>query len=365
MTEAQRSVLHGRISHLIRRLADGSQDPGSRDALLDEVQVYQRRNVAAYGRLFDQHSPQFSAPAMPTDVFRYVRVSGHPESQDIALFRTSGTTGGQRGQHALRDLSLYDLAAKTAARYAMFPEAIAPKLIILAPPAAEAPDSSLSYMLQKFVAWFGGGQGEFVVSQNQVNVEKLTRLLRECEADGQPVALLGTSFAFVFADEALKEARFGLPPGSRIMQTGGFKGRTKTLSSREMYRVLIRRFGVPQGQITQEYGMTELSSQMYGAGLRHILLGDAKEAERTARAFWVPGWVRVTPVSPETLRPVAPGETGILRIDDLANLDSVSAIQTSDRARVTNSGLELLGRAPGAVPRGCSLAIEEALGGEP
>jgi len=35
---------------------------------------------------------------------------------------------------------------------------------------------------------------------------------------------------------------------------------------------------------------------------------------------------------------------------------------TSDLARQVGDGFELLGRAPGAMARGCSLAIEEALG---
>ena len=68
-------------------------------------------------------------------------------------------------------------------------------------------------------------------------------------------------------------------------------------------------------------------------------------------------------VDPETLAPVAPGEVGVLRLDDPANLDSVCAVQTSDLARRVEGGIALIGRAAGAVPRGCSLAIEEAMSG--
>jgi hypothetical protein len=69
-------------------------------------------------------------------------------------------------------------------------------------------------------------------------------------------------------------------------------------------------------------------------------------------------------VDPVSLRPVAPGETGIARIVDLANVDSAVAIQTSDRVRATGAGFELLGRAPAALPRGCSIAMDEMLGAE-
>src|SRR5690606_22282265 len=97
--------------------------------------------------------------------------------------------------------------------------------------------------------------------------------------------------------------------------------------------------------VVAEYGMTELCSQMYETTLRE---------PGCARRLWLPGWVRAIPVHPESLEPVAPGEVGILRIDDVANVDTVSAVQTSDLARVLEDGIELLGRAPGAIPRGCS-----------
>jgi hypothetical protein len=60
---------------------------------------------------------------------------------------------------------------------------------------------------------------------------------------------------------------------------------------------------------------------------------------------------------------VAQGEIGIARIEDLANVDSVFAVLAQDRVRRVAAGFELLGRAPGAPPRGCSIAIDEMLGG--
>jgi len=51
-----------------------------------------------------------------------------------------------------------------------------------------------------------------------------------------------------------------------------------------------------------------------------------------------------------------------LRIDDCANIDSVCCIQTADLARRLDDGIVVLGRARGAVPRGCSLAADQALG---
>jgi hypothetical protein len=122
-----------------------------------------------------------------------------------------------------------------------------------------------------------------------------------------------------------------------------------------MLTLLHARYGVPLDHLVQEYGMTELSSQMYEASL----IG---ETQAGARHFWVPGWVRAEPIDPLTLEPVEGDAPGLLRIDDLANIGSVCAIQTSDLARrAADGGIVLLGRAPGAVARGCSLAVEEWL----
>jgi hypothetical protein len=68
-----------------------------------------------------------------------------------------------------------------------------------------------------------------------------------------------------------------------------------------------------------------------------------------------PPWARVQIISPETGREVAEGETGLIRIFDLANVRSVLAIQTEDLGVRRADGFELLGRVASAEPRGCSL----------
>jgi acyl-CoA synthetase (AMP-forming)/AMP-acid ligase II len=171
--------------------------------------------------------------------------------------------------------------------------------------------------------------------------------------------MLGASFAFVHADDGLGARRYRLPTGSRIMQTGGFKGRSREVEPEAMLRLLAQRYGIDQRFIVQEYGMTELSSQMYETTLRDAALDHALGPRR----LWLPGWLRATLVDPETLAPVRDGHEGLLRIDDLANIDSACAIQTADRARRVDDGIVVLGRALGASARGCSLALDAALGG--
>ena len=73
------------------------------------------------------------------------------------------------------------------------------------------------------------------------------------------------------------------------------------------------------------------------------------------RHFSFPPWARVQIISPETGREVGEGETGLIRVFDLANVFSVMAIQTEDLGVRRGDGFELIGRAQQAEPRGCSL----------
>jgi hypothetical protein len=94
--------------------------------------------------------------------------------------------------------------------------------------------------------------------------------------------------------------------------------------------------------------MTELSSQAYD----HIV---GQPEPPSSRRFQFPPWARAHIVSPETGQEVALGETGILRVLDLANIRSVAALETDDLAIRRPEGFELAGRISNAEPRGCSL----------
>ena len=52
---------------------------------------------------------------------------------------------------------------------------------------------------------------------------------------------------------------------------------------------------------------------------------------------------------------MAEGETGLIRVFDLANVYSVMAVQTEDLGIRHGDGFALAGRAVLAEPRGCSL----------
>jgi hypothetical protein len=171
--------------------------------------------------------------------------------------------------------------------------------------------------------------------------------------------MLGTAAAFAHLLEALDERgrRFRLPVGSRIMETGGFKGQRREMSREKFYPWLLDRLGVSGFYCVAEYGMTEMCSQFYDNVLRERALGRSPEL----RYKTVPPWVRTEVVDAETLEPMPPGRVGVLRHFDLANLDSVLAVQTDDIGIAYERGFEILGRAAGAELRGCSIAMDQWL----
>jgi hypothetical protein len=167
--------------------------------------------------------------------------------------------------------------------------------------------------------------------------------LAALNAGSKPKLILGTAFSFVHLLDYLaeKDLRFQLPYGSRIMETGGYKNRSRSLPKARLHFLLTELLGIPRENIICEYGMSELSSQAYDTNAE--------------RQFHFPPWARVQIVSPETGREVADGEKGVIRIFDLANVFSVAAIQTEDLGVRHGDGFELIGRAALTEARGCSL----------
>ena len=386
-----RGVLHQRVRDFIAASASGEPTGESFDDLGLAIARHQAEHVPAVRRLVASRKcdPGKAAsvrelPAVPTDAFRLTRVAAHAPSEDVALFRTSGTTSGARGEHALSTTATYEKAALTWGRWGLFcdapevsralrdateaptnaprfPAAGLPAVIALTPRRARPlGESSLHFMVQLF-----GAELARDARYLQTSPEKLVEpadLREACAAarrSGSPVVMMGASFAFVHLLDALAEERLPLPEGSRIMHTGGFKGRSREVARDELVFRMAATFAIPGHAVIGEYGMTELSSQLY-EGTWRAAQGLATPT-REHGVFVAPPWMRVAAVDPDTLAPLAQGEIGILRFEDLANVDSALVVQTADRGRCRGSTVELLGRLPSATPRGCALAVEELM----
>src|SRR5690606_18552593 len=119
--------------------------------------------------------------------------------------------------------------------------------------------------------------------------------------------------------------------------TGGFKGRTRLIERDVMHRELRCVFG--EVTIIGEYGMTELSSQLYDVAHRDgpRQLNDASRAlpAGVLGVYMAPAWLRVYLLDPHTLALVPVGEPGLACFVDLANVDSAVCLLTQDLVQVT------------------------------
>ena len=292
-------------------------------------------------------------PAVPISAFKEVTLSCAPADAAERVFMTSGTTRGDvKGRHHHPTLAVYDASmTRNFARRFMRGSPRLP-MAILFPDEVQMPHSSLAHYLALAVRHFGSADSAWCMGPQGLDTARLREMARASERSGAPLALLGASYAFVHLLDELAGAgeSFRLPAGSRILDTGGYKGHARALPLEDFYRGLESTFGVPREACINMYGMTELSTQLYDDG--NAVLPSVKSG---------PHWIRSRLVDPLTGREVAPGERGVLVHCDLANFNSVTTILTEDVGVAVEGGFLLLGRAEGAQAKGCSLAVEEFL----
>jgi hypothetical protein len=298
-------------------------------------------------------------PGVPTTAFKELELSCLPPEQRTTAFHSSGTTGHTPSRHFHNQASLRIYEASllcwffTALHGSLL---IADRtqrpplgLAILTPPAEQAPHSSLVYMFDTIRKSMGAPPNAFVGEVQHdgawaLDLSAAVGRLENVAAGRQPVLLLGTAFSFVhLLDHLLEEdLQLELARGSCALETGGYKGRSRQLPKAQLHGLITERLGIARENIVCEYGMSELSSQAYN-------VADG--------VFQFPPWARAQVISPETGLDVAEGETGLIRVFDLANVYSVAAIQTGDLAVSHGNQFELLGRAALTEPRGCSLMV--------
>ncbi|HJN77321.1 MAG TPA: hypothetical protein QGF58_25575 [Myxococcota bacterium] len=236
-------------------------------------------------------------PAVPV---RLCRALVFCTSRQGVTFRTSGTTG-ERGVHMMADTEAYDVAARLHFEACVTDPP--PQALNLCPRAA---DSSLGHMMRM--------------------------LFPDATADAPSGE--GPVFVATTASRAAELPVMELPPGSVVMVTGGFKG--------DSPEHLDLRAGLgPHFRRIDEYGMTELSSQLWGA---------------PGEGYLPPRWLVPYAVDPLSGEPTE--GVGLLRFVDLANWSSLLAIETEDLGEVRGGRVFLQGRLQRAEPRGCSLAAE-------
>lgn len=342
-------------------------DDAAFDRAARAVFAFQFENNAPYGRFCRRRGVLPGAveswdaiPPVPTAAFKEVDLAAGPWT---CTFTTSGTTRGseKRGRHLLPELALYEASWVEPFRRHLLPDRDAIPILSLVPSPDVLPHSSLSFMADRAMRRFGAPGSAWFLDADGLDAGGLHRAATRSQTSGEPVLLLGTALAFLEWKSVLEasDRRYALPAGSRIMDTGGFKGRTREASRDLLLEFYADRLGVPGTHVAGEYGMTELCSQFYEPALVLASAG-AHDPER-ARTFAGPPWTRTRVLDPRTLAPLPDGQAGLLAHWDLANAWTVLAVVTEDLGVHEGGGFRLLGRAAGAELRGCSLAAEELL----
>lgn len=300
---------------------------------LRENGVY-RRYCKALGRT--EWNGWAEAPALPVEAFKQAPVTCFPPGEADRIFSSSGTGTGRRSRHYVRDLSYYDVAAGAA-----FEEVFGSgpfTFLAHLPGYEEGGDrSSLVYMADLLIERFGGPASGRFLKERDVLREGIAR----SRTDRRPFILLGAAFGLL---DLVEERPVTLPDGARVIETGGMKTHRREMARSELHDRLAEGFGIGEDQVVSEYGMCELLSQCYSRG---------------DGCFRPPPWMRMRVVDPE--RPEqsrATGRSGALAVFDLANVHSVSALLTGDRAIERDGGFEILGRLPRAELRGCNFLFE-------
>ncbi len=336
-------------------------------------------------------------PAVPTTAFKDAKLTTLRPAERTAVFHSSGTTEREgrgpkaegRSSYSRHFHSHWTLALYEAALWPMFEARVLesgpavpdghqggprvsrgdqlmigragrpahsdavrdarPTVIILTPTPFEAPHSSLVHMMETIRRRLGAPESALVGAAALEDGRALAKAVQsKIQNPKSKILLLGAAFAFVRLLDAVKS--LPLPPGSRVMETGGYKGRSREIPRDELHAMVSAKLGIPRSAIVSEYGMCEMSSQFYAA---------PQSAFRNPHSaiFHGPPWTRAQVINPETGGEARDGERGLIRIFDLANRASVTAIQTEDIGVRRGDGFELIGRAPQAEARGCSLMV--------
>ena len=302
-------------------------DPGEKrfDGMYRELLNWQHEHIPLYGRFVGPKLIGYSLRyyPIPTPLFQQFRFCA---GKHTVHFRTSGTTTGARGNHYMPDADVYALAIQTGVARLPFSIPL-DNTISLCPSAKEFPDSSLGHMVHVL----SPGAQCFFSKASGVNRSDCWAALR---GSTEPVFLAATALAL--ADLLESGDNTVLPPGSVLMITGGYKGQHRSIAESDLHTAASTHLGA-NTRLIREYGMTELSSQLWDWG----------------EGYQAPPWLKVyTQFTDEN-------GVGQLCFIDLANWGSCLAIETQDMGRVREGVVEIMGRIPGMRARGCSLILEE------
>lgn len=319
---------------LVDRIFSIQNDTEFEQTALD-VFEYQRTNCLVYKKYIDQLNWPYpktieEIPFLPIDFFKSHKIISK-EFNSETVFKSSGT-GGKRSFHYVAQTSLYEKSFNFNYQK-LFVTPQEPVILALLPNYMKQGESSLIYMVDHFISNSPHSLSGFVLD----DLHEIKKRYDKAISLNIPVVIFGVSYALL--DLAALNFNF---EKALIIETGGMKGKRKELTKLELHKEL--KLGLKCGNISSEYGMTELLSQAYSkehglfktTNLMKILIRETDDPFTYAKL----------------------GKTGGINIIDLANLYSCSFIATQDLGKVHNDGFEIIGRFDNSDVRGCNLLVE-------
>ena len=254
-------------------------EPESFERLALDVFRHQFETVDAYRRYCEGRGVDPDAvrsvddiPAVSNVAFKYadLAIDGAARSPDAAVFLTSGTTQGRerRGRHIVARPEIYRASAIAHLRTMLFPDARRMAILAMHPTADAMPESSLSAMISWCIEEFGDAHasGGSVARPgrcrggDRVSCATARRVANRSASWGRRPRLRRCFPSFAAADVKLR-----LAPGSRMMDTGGAKGQAVPMQASEVIARAGELLAIAPAMVINEYGMTELCSQLYDA----------------------------------------------------------------------------------------------------
>ncbi len=285
-------------------------------------------------------------PLMPVRFFKKYEIKSFRGKAKL-IFVSSGTSEGIRSKSFYKDIEFINKSILVSFEYFLLPDNFKANFYIFFEPLRIRKNSSLSYMFSLVSGKFSK-KTCFIYDKNQYE-----SIFKELKRERKPVLILGTTISLYDFMNFLKykKEKLNLKKGSRIMDTGGWKGRSVSIKGHSLLKMYKKFFNVSKNFVINEYGMCELASQFYDITLRKFIFEKKTVRYKSSLPF-----LRFRIINEEG----EDDKIGLIGILDLFNLDTCSFLLTPDMGRIKGRGFEIMERVDEDL-RGCALISEEVL----
>lgn len=304
-----------------------------------EVFQYQSDNCEVYKKYLNLLGTDLTKikkvkdiPYLPIEFFKNFQITCSNNTPEI-VFESSSTSGLGVSKHYVKSKDWYTKLF-TNSFQSLLGDASQFCHLALLPSYLEREHSSLVFQINTFIENSTFKESGFYLFDH----DALANQIRFNEMHQIPTILWGVTYALLdFAESNPMTLKH-----TRVIETGGMKGKRKEIVREELHEILKAAFQIQT--IGGEYGMTELMSQAYS---------------NKDGYYQCPPSMRVT--SHEINDPFSAevnSKNGVLQIIDLGNLHSCAFIATSDIGKVFEDGsFNVLGRLDNSDTRGCNLLV--------